>query len=149
MKCVWALGLLLSLTACLGTQPPLAPSAAVVHYPSTKYDDPSGLRVVFEEAPNFGTAASVLAVSAGSAHEPAAKAGLAHLAEHLVFRGSHDGASLSDRISELGGINSNGVTGWDDTRYFAVVPEASIERFLTLMAEVLRDPLKDVDQGTF
>src|SRR5262249_30787602 len=47
------------------------------------------------------------------------------------------------------GFGVNGATGWDATRYWATVPTASAPKLVALFAEILREPLKDVDQQTF
>jgi zinc protease len=134
---------------CLVAPQPRSATTEAVHYPVKSYDDASGIRVVLEESPDYGMATVVLSIAAGSAQEPPAKAGLAHLAEHLLFQGSHAGTNLMNRITELGGFTINGATGWDATRYWATVPTASAPKLVALFAEMLREPLKDVDQQAF
>lgn len=53
----------------------------------------------------------------GSAHENYGETGMAHLLEHLVFKGT---PSRGNIMQELGrrGMSFNGSTGWDRTNYF-------------------------------
>jgi predicted Zn-dependent peptidase len=134
---------------CLVAPQPRIATSESVSYPVKSYDDASGIRVVLEQSPDYGVASVVLSISAGSAQESPAKAGLAHLAEHLVFQGSHAETNLWNRIVELGGFGINGATDWDATRFWATVPTASAAKLVALFAEILRDPLKDVDQQGF
>jgi zinc protease len=134
---------------CLVAPQPRVASPESVRYPVKSYDDASGVRVVLEESPDYGVASVVLSLSAGSAQETPAKAGLAHLAEHLIFQGSHAGTNLWNRIVELGGFAINGATDWDATRFWATVPASSAPKLVALFGELLREPLKDVDQQAF
>jgi zinc protease len=137
------------LLGCLGAPQPRIAGPGSVQYPVRTYDDASGVRVVLEESPDYGVATVVLSISAGSAEETPAKAGLAHLVEHLVFQGSHAGTNLWNRITELGGFTINGATDWDATRFWATVPTPSASKLVALFGEILREPLKDVDQQAF
>ena len=53
----------------------------------------------------------------GSAYENYGETGMAHLLEHLVFKGTPTRGNI---MTELGkrGMNFNGTTGWDRTNYF-------------------------------
>jgi zinc protease len=53
----------------------------------------------------------------GSAYENYGETGMAHLLEHLVFKGTPARGNI---MTELGkrGMNFNGSTGWDRTNYF-------------------------------
>ncbi len=134
---------------CLVAPQPRVATTDSVHYPLKSYDDASGVRVVLEESPDYGVASVVLSISAGSAQETPEKAGLAHLAEHLVFQGSHAGTNLQNRIVELGGFGINGATDWDTTRFWSTVPTASASKLVALLGEILKEPLQGVDQQAF
>lgn len=135
------------LASCITTHA-TAPTAVSVPYRITQVTLASGLRAVSEVAPDFGTAGAALVVQAGSADEPPGKGGLAHLVEHLVFQGKHEGESLLGRLMTLGAGKWNGMTSWDQTTYFAFGPESSFGALASLLAEVVDDPLAGVDDAT-
>jgi zinc protease len=141
----------LGLVGCIGMPHARAPSvASAVRYPLDSYDHPSGLRVVLESAPNYGIGGAVLRVDVGSADEASDQAGIAHLAEHLVFRSVHDGSSsLLARFDDLGVSTYNGMTSWDSTSYFAYLPEASLPELAATFLRVVADPLAQVTEADF
>jgi predicted Zn-dependent peptidase len=102
----------------LGPKTAEVPSAAIVQYPMRELELPSGMRVLLEQAPDFGIAGAALVVGSGSADESPAEAGLAHLTEHLAFEATHAGVSLAAMRDNLG-TTSNAYTGWDQTTFFA------------------------------
>jgi predicted Zn-dependent peptidase len=128
-----------------------APSvASAVRYPLDTYDHPSGLRVVLETAPNYGIGGAVLRVDAGSADEAREQAGIAHLAEHLVFRSVHGGSSpLLAHFDDLGVGAYNGMTSWDSTTYFAFLPESGLSELVATFLDIVRDPLANVSEADF
>ena len=136
--------------ACLGARPARVSGSEIIDFPVESYSLANGMRVVTERSPDYGTSGVVLLVRAGSANEPAGKAGLAHLTEHLVFRAHHDGEdSLFSRLAQLGGGAFNGYTDWTSTVYFAFVPEQNQERLLDTLQSVLSDPLAGIDERAF
>lgn len=148
----WAFVLaLLGLSGCIGMPHARAPSvASAVRYPLTTYDHTSGLRVVLETAPNYGIGGAVLRVDVGSADEASEQAGIAHLAEHLVFRSVHEGSStLLAQFDDLGVSASNGMTNWDSTTYFAFLPESGLPQLIATFLGVVADPLAQVTEADF
>jgi predicted Zn-dependent peptidase len=94
-------------------------------YPSRTLALANGMRVLLEEAPDFGAAGAVLVVGAGAADDPEGKAGLAHLAEHLVFGATHASVSFRAWSQNLDrGVNA--MTTWDTTTYYAVERPSSL-----------------------
>jgi zinc protease len=140
--------LALFLTACLA-QPPHTPTLRALSYPVSRSTLPSGMRVVFEVSPDFGTAGVVLVIATGSTDDPSGKGGLAHLVEHLVFEARHGDSSFRRKLETLGAGYFNGMTGWDETRYFAFGPEKNLQALIALFGDVLADPLASVDEATF
>lgn len=80
-------------------------------------------------------------IGAGSADDPPARSGLAHLVEHLVFKGSHrlGVPDLASEIEHRGG-EINAWTSPDHTVFHAVAPRAQLEYTLDAMAEALGAP---------
>lgn len=137
------------LLSCLGVRPATAPGFAVVSFPIESFKHESGLRVVAEQAPDFGLGAAALVIGSGSASDPKGKAGLAHLVEHLVFQSRHGGVSLYGRLERIGSGAYNGMTSWDETLYFAAIQKRNLQQLLRLWAETLREPLQGVSHEHF
>ena len=66
---------------------------------------PNGLKVASREMPSLETAAVGLYAEAGSRHEPARLNGIAHLFEHMVFKGAggRSAREISEAIEDVGG----------------------------------------------
>ena len=83
----------------------------------TEYRLANGLTVLlFPDASKPKTTVNVT-YRVGSAHENYGETGMAHLLEHLVFKGT---PSRGNIMTELGrrGMDYNGTTSWDRTNYF-------------------------------
>src|SRR5688500_19030179 len=76
----------------------------------------NGLRVATRFMPGAETAAVSLHAETGSRYEPAARNGLAHLYEHMVFKGAGDRSAreISEAIEDVGG-DLNASTDRDST----------------------------------
>ena len=75
-------------------------------------------------------------VRVGSAHERTGKTGLAHMLEHMMFRGTPtvpDGAF--DEHAESEGLSINAATWLDYTFYTSTGPSAGLERMVGLEAD--------------
>lgn len=57
----------------------------------------------------------------GSRHEGYGETGMAHLLEHMVFKGTPDHPNIPDELSERG-ASANGTTSNDRTNYFETFP---------------------------
>src|SRR3954463_8942975 len=84
--------LLLGLVACAAAPPPALTPIGDLGLRELRFGPgsltlPDGLRLVHEQIPGSGAVALVLTVRAGGARDPADRRGLAHLVEHLTFRG--------------------------------------------------------------
>jgi predicted Zn-dependent peptidase len=109
---------------------------------------PNGLRVVTQEMRGARSVAVGLFVQVGSRHEDAGHAGLSHLLEHLVFKGTRsypEPGDLSVAVEGCGG-GVNASTDRELTVYSAKVPAQAAERALAVVAElVLRPFLRRAD----
>ncbi|HEX7196655.1 MAG TPA: pitrilysin family protein [Candidatus Limnocylindria bacterium] len=103
----------------------------------------SGLRVVTQALPGARSASVVLLVPVGSRHEDDAHAGLSHLLEHLVFKGTRahpEAGSLSQRVEGIGG-SVNASTDRELTAYSAKVPAEHVGVALEAVSELALRPL--------
>ena len=105
-----------------------APPPGVTQGPSvegiTEYRLANGLTVLlFPDASKPKTVVNVT-YRVGAAHENYGETGMAHLLEHLVFKGT---PSRGNIMTELGkrGMSFNGSTGWDRTNYFETFTASS------------------------
>jgi predicted Zn-dependent peptidase len=104
---------------------------------------PSGLRVVSQAMPGARSASVALFVPVGSRHEDDAHAGLSHVLEHLVFKGTRghpDPGALSQRVEGVGG-SVNASTDRELTVYSAKVPAERLEVALEAVQELALRPL--------
>ena len=107
----------------------------------------SGLRVVTEEVPAVRSAALGFWVASGSAFEADEQAGLSHLLEHLLFRGSERFSSLEiDQIFDAMGAELNAGTGKETTSVHSRVLDRHLPRALEVMADMVwRPAFEDAD----
>jgi zinc protease len=99
----------------------------------------NGLKVVIEE----NHAAKVVALEAwvdvGSATEPPELAGIAHVFEHMLFKGTKRRAvgEIARDVESAGG-DINAWTSFDETVYHLVLPSRHFEQGLDILADVLQ-----------
>ncbi|HEU4726239.1 MAG TPA: pitrilysin family protein [Kofleriaceae bacterium] len=98
-----------------------------------------------------GHAAPVAAVQAwvgvGSADEAAHEAGLAHVVEHMLFKGSaRYGLGELVRAIERGGGEINAWTAFDHTVYHAVLGRDHVDAAIHALGDALIEPLVDPDE---
>ena len=104
---------------------------------------PNGLRVVTSHMPAARSVAVGLFVGVGSRHEDGPNAGLSHLLEHLVFKGTEHfpaAGELSEAVEGCGGA-VNASTDRELTVYSAKVPAAAGNRGMQVVAELALRPL--------
>jgi predicted Zn-dependent peptidase len=102
----------------------------------------NGLRVVSQTMPAARSVSAAIFVPVGSRHEDDAHAGLSHLLEHLVFKGTHGypgPGELSQRVEGCGG-SVNASTDRELTVYSAKVPAAATATALDALAELALRP---------
>jgi len=106
---------------------------------------PNGLTVITREQKGTGVVAINTWVKAGYFNEPDEVAGMAHLFEHMFFKGSKKfpGAEeIAQEISKVGG-QSNAGTIYDSTNYYVVIPKEGFRRGLEIQADAIANPLFD------
>lgn len=101
----------------------------------------NGLHVASREMPGLETAAVGLYAEAGSRHETARVNGLAHLFEHMVFKGagSRSAREISEAIEDVGG-DLNAATDRDSTSFTASVMAEHIPLAVELIADMILAP---------
>lgn len=103
----------------------------------------NGLRVVTQSMPAARSVAVGLFVGVGSRREDESQAGLSHLLEHLVFKGTRrypEPGGLSEAVEGCGG-SVNASTDRELTVYSARVPAEAAPRALEVIADLVLAPL--------
>lgn len=109
---------------------------------------PNGLTVLVRPVHAAPVVAITTWVKAGYFHEPDEVAGMAHLFEHMFFKGSKrfPGAETIGReVSSLGGVLNAG-TIYDSTNYYFILPREAFERGVAIQADAVIQPLFDADE---
>jgi predicted Zn-dependent peptidase len=101
----------------------------------------SGVRVVTETMPSVRSVAIGFWIGTGSRGESDEQAGLSHLLEHLLFKGSSRYGSLEiDQIFDGMGAELNAGTGKETTSVYSRVIDVHLERALEVMADMIWHP---------
>ncbi|MGZ6695009.1 MAG: M16 family metallopeptidase, partial [Solirubrobacteraceae bacterium] len=103
-----------------------------------------GLRVVTERMDSVRSVALGIWIGTGSVGEVDPQAGLSHLIEHMLFRGTDRYGSLEiDQLFDAMGAELNAGTGKETTSVFARVLDRHVERALDVMADMVWRPRFD------
>jgi len=102
---------------------------------------PNGLTVLLYENKQAPTVACRLFYLTGSVHENPGNSGLAHLLEHMLFKGSEKlkADELWSAYQEAGGTDLNAFTTDLMTAYFVNLPRNKVELFLWLEADRMQN----------
>ena len=107
---------------------------------------PNGLRVLTEHHSGVASATIGVWLEAGSIHETARQQGLAHLLEHMVFKGTrrHSMAKIAAKMDVLGG-GMNAFTEREWVCYHVKVLSDQVAPALNLLCEFATEPILDAD----
>jgi zinc protease len=83
----------------------------------TQYQLDNGLKLLVFPDQSKSTITVNMTYLVGSRHEGSGEGGMAHLLEHMVFKGSSKHTNIPQELTEHG-ARPNGTTGWDRTNYF-------------------------------
>jgi len=102
----------------------------------TEYRLPNGLQVLLYPDPAGSTVSINVTYKVGSRHESYGETGMAHLLEHMNFKGTPSHPKIMDELSSRG-ANANATTAYDRTNYFETLPAttANLEWALGLEAD--------------
>ena len=137
-------GLLVALafsTGALAQSPPVpvapvAPAAAATSTQPRQFTLANGLTVIVKPDPRAPTAVNMLWVKVGSMDEVDGTSGVAHMLEHMMFKGTPTlgVGEFSRRVAALGG-RENAFTSRDNTAYHQQIPSGSLEDVMRLEAD--------------
>ena len=118
-------GFLLLLFAALAYAQPLQKAQSVEGI--TEHRLANGLRVLTLPDPGADTITVHIVYLVGSRHEGYGEKGMAHLLEHLLFKGSKRHPNVKDELTRRG-ARWNGTTSSDRTNYFETFAASSAAR---------------------
>ncbi len=104
----------------------------------------NGLRVATESIPGIATASVGLWVGAGARYETAEVNGVAHLLEHMLFKGTprRDARRIAVEIEDVGG-QLNAYTGRETTAYYARVLAEDAPLAIDMIADMVSHATMD------
>lgn len=108
---------------------------------------PNGVTLLVQRRRNAPAAALVTYVRAGFLDEPDRVAGVSHVLEHMIFKGTPlaGPGELARQTKALGGA-LNAYTAYDRTVYFATVPAAHAAGALALQSDAVRNASIDAEE---
>ncbi len=102
---------------------------------------PSGVRVVTERMPSVRSVALGFLIDAGSVGETHEEAGISHLLEHMLFRGSERyGSQEIDQIFDAMGAELNAGTDKENTSVYTRVLDQHLEKAFDVIADMIWRP---------
>ncbi len=107
----------------------------------------NAVRVVVDPMPGLESAAIGVWARAGAIDEAAEEHGVAHLLEHMAFKGTttRSARAIAEEIENVGGYLNAG-TGYSRTGYYARVLKPNVETAINILADILTNPVFDADE---
>lgn len=107
----------------------------------------SGLRVVTDEMPHVETVSLGIWIGVGTRNERAELNGVAHLLEHMAFKGTarRSARDIAEAIEAVGG-HLNAYTSREHTAYFAKVLKGDVALAVDVLADILQHSVFDPEE---
>lgn len=104
----------------------------------------NGLRVVSDAMPQVKTVSVGIWVDAGARNETPEINGVAHMLEHMAFKGTRrrDARAIAEEIEAVGG-HLNAFTSREQTAYYARAMQDDLSLSLDILADILRNSTFD------
>jgi predicted Zn-dependent peptidase len=108
---------------------------------------PNGLRVATDVMSHVESATVGIWTSCGARNETAAENGVAHLLEHMLFKGTgrRNAQQIAEEIEAVGG-QMNAYTARENTAYYARVLKADVSLAVDIVADLLQHSLFDEEE---
>lgn len=128
---------------------PTAPTADIssqIQFPVEKYTLPNGLTVLLTEDHSVPLVSYHTWFRVGSKDEEPGYTGLAHLFEHMMFKGAkrYSGEQF-DQILQANGATNNAFTTYDYTGYYENLPSSKLELVIDIESDRMQN-LKVTDE---
>ncbi|MDD2875579.1 MAG: pitrilysin family protein, partial [Azoarcus sp.] len=100
----------------------------------------NGMKVIVKEDHRAPSVVHMVWYRTGSMDEPEGVSGVAHMLEHLMFKGTKTlkAGEFNKRVAAVGG-RDNAFTSKDYTAYFQQVPPSQLGQMMTLEADRMRN----------
>ena len=107
----------------------------------------NGIRIVTETMPAVETVSCGIWVGTGARNEPAQFNGVAHLLEHMAFKGTdrRSAQAIVEEIESVGG-HLNAYTSREQTAYYAKVLKEDTDLAIDILADILQNSTFDTDE---
>jgi predicted Zn-dependent peptidase len=108
---------------------------------------PSGLRVATDTMPGVESATVGIWTSCGARNETEAENGVAHLLEHMLFKGTEcrSAQAIAEEIEAVGG-QMNAYTARENTAYYARVLKEDVPLAVDIIADLLQNSVFDNEE---
>jgi predicted Zn-dependent peptidase len=108
---------------------------------------PNGLRVVSDPMAGIESVSVGVWIDVGTRSEPDDAQGVAHLLEHMLFKGTtrRSAQAIAEEIEAVGG-HLNAYTGREQTAYYAKVLKGDLGLALDLLADILLNSVFDEEE---
>ncbi|NJR13175.1 MAG: insulinase family protein [Phyllobacteriaceae bacterium] len=108
---------------------------------------PNGITVASERIPHLESVSVGFWFKAGARNERAAEHGIAHLLEHMAFKGTsrRSAEQIAVDIENVGG-EINAATSTENTSYFARVLKDDLPLAVDILCDILTDSVFDTDE---
>ena len=105
------------------------------------------MRVVTERMPHLESAAIGVWVDAGARNETVANNGIAHMLEHMAFKGTErrSARDIAEEIEAVGG-HLNAYTSRENTAYFVRVLKEDVPLGIDILADILQHSVFDEEE---
>ncbi len=118
------------------TEPPYKKTAEVEGV--AEFLLPNGCRVLLVPDESSNSITVNMTVLVGSRHEGYGEAGMAHLLEHMLFKGTPSHGDIDKELKERGVLDMNGTTDYDRTNYYETLPASEENLAWTIAMEADR-----------
>ena len=104
----------------------------------------NGLKVIMKDVPSSPVSSVFVWIKTGSAYENDSERGLAHVHEHMIFKGTSQlpVGEISKQIEFYGG-DINAFTSNDETVYHATVSNNFVHKIINILSQCMHDALFD------
>ncbi|MSO70618.1 MAG: insulinase family protein [Alphaproteobacteria bacterium] len=108
---------------------------------------PNGLRVVSDPMDGIESVSVGVWIDVGTRSEPESAQGVAHLLEHMLFKGTErrSAQAIAEEIEAVGG-HLNAYTGREQTAYYGKVLKGDLALAIDLLADILQNSVFDEEE---
>lgn len=108
---------------------------------------PSGLRIITDQVDTVDSVAVGVWVDVGTRHEDMLHNGVAHMTEHMMFKGTPSRSALDivEKIEDVGG-HMNAYTSREITAYHIHLLKENLPLALEILADIIQNPAMPDDE---